>query len=104
MIAASTGAGTVERTVRRPGTGSTACLAMMACTVGPWNGGLPGEHLVEQAPERVDVAPRVEIALSRQPVPGSCSCGVPSANPVSVSFSLPTALIVRAIPKSATLA
>ncbi len=41
VIAASTDAGTVPRTVRSAGTGSTACRAMIACDVGPWKGGFP---------------------------------------------------------------
>ena len=78
--AASTLSGTSGRTTRT-GVGTVLNrLAMIACAVGPVNGGSPGQHLVEHAAERVDVAAPVDVAS-----PVACSglmyAGVPSAMP-----------------------
>ena len=45
-----TPSGTVERTVPRSGTGSSACLAITACGVGPANGGRPHSISYAKAP------------------------------------------------------
>ena len=59
MMAPSTAGGTVWRTTRRLGTGSSECRAMMAWDDGPVNGRLTTQHLVQGARQTVLVAATV---------------------------------------------
>ena len=66
VMACSTFGGTVVRTVRSDGTGSTAWRAMMPWAVGAGEWRLPREHLVQHAGQAVDVAARVHVAAPRR--------------------------------------
>ena len=101
--ARSTPGETVSRTVRMGATGSTACRARIACAVGPVNGGAPVSISYTTQP-RAYRSLRPSTPPSSVPCSGLMYAGVPSAIPVSVSRSLPAALIARAIPKSVTRA
>ena len=103
-IAPSTVSGMVARTIDGGDTWSSECRAMIACAVGPVNGGSPTSiSYVTHA--RLYSSLRPSISAFPVACSGLMYAGVPMTVPVWVSGRpSPAALNARAMPKSATTA
>ena len=76
----------------------------MACAGGAGVGGLAGQHFVQRATQRVEIAPAVQGTAPPPPAPGSCRWESAPRPDLGQIPRMPASVTARAIPKSATRA